>query len=229
MNIIDPYYNEDFPSDWTNKDKYQFYMDRANNLVATGNQPFSTNYEKEWYLEALEYYMKRYMHYYKIINEDQKIKTRLTPVMFVTYSPRQDVGLKQSQKAVKDYLDKQKIKHYIYVIEQAGTTEQDVGKHIHYHMLVTHEYDRISHFVRETQSSFRKTCNVDNWSCLNIKPCDTDVDISNRLTYMLGKKKDVDALFKTEKQEMDKVFRLRYKIENFYTDDYTNWSKYREE
>lgn len=217
---------QNYPDTWTAKDKFEYWFKRANDLYATRYDPFGNEKEVEWYCNALEDYMKEYQYWREQMGTDDKEKLILADCMFVTYNPRPDTPLKVALKAVKDFVDKQKITNYIYVVEQRGTEEKNMGD-FHIHILHFHKYDRASHYKRETQSSFRKTCHVDNWSCLNIKPCKTSVDITNRLEYILGKKKDCDGHNKTEKQATDKIYRQKYMLKDYYTDDYTVWEKYR--
>lgn len=216
----------EYPVAWTPKDKFEYWFQRANDLYATRHDPFADDKEVEWYIEKLEYYMQQYQYWRGQTGQDDKEKLLLTDCMFVTYNPRPDTPLKTALKAVKDFVDKQKITNYLYVVEQRGTEEKNMGS-FHIHILHFHKYDRASHYKRETQSSFRKTCHVAEWSCLNIKPCKTALDITNRLEYVLGKKKDEDGLHKTEKQAMDKVYRQKYMLKDYYTDDYSVWEKYR--
>lgn len=217
---------ESFPESWTAQDKFQYWFDKANNLYNTRHDPFEDDKEIVWYIEELEKCMHEYQYWRSQTGQDDKEKLILSDCMFVTYNPRPDTTLKVALKAVKDFVDKQKITNYLYVVEQRGTEEKNMGS-FHIHILHFHKYDRASHYKRETQSSFRKTCYVDSWSCLNIKPCKTASDITYRLEYVLGKKKDCDGLMKTEKQEVDKIFREKYMLKEFYTDDYTVWEKYR--
>lgn len=216
----------DYPDTWTAKDKFDYWFKRANELYATRFDPFADNKEVEWYIDTLEKYMSEYQYWRGELGTDDAEKLILTDCMFVTYNPRPDVPLKVALKSVDDFVSKQKITNYIYVVEQRGTEVSNMGS-FHIHILHFHKYDRASHYKRETQSSFRKTCNVDSWACLNIKPCKRSEDVVKRLEYILGIKKDEDGLQKTEKQAIDKLFRQRYLLKEYYTDDYSLWEKYR--
>lgn len=216
----------EYPVEWTPQDKFKYWFDRANALYETRHEPFQDDKEKIWYVEELEKCMHEYKAWAKVKDVDREETLILADVMFLTYNPRVDVTLKQAHKAVKDFLDKKNITNYIYVIEQRGASEQNMGD-FHFHILHYHRYDRASHYKRETQSSFRKTCFSEKWNCLNMKPCRTEQDVRNRMKYILGEKKDTDGLNKHAKQQIDKVFRDKYMLKDYYTDDYTVWEKYR--
>lgn len=210
----------------TIEQNFEYWYNRAQDLIKTKNDSFDTQEDEEWYINTLIKCIQNYTYWKGQQRKDVDEKIILTDCMFVTYNPRPDVSLKIAHKQVQDFIQKQKITKYIYVIEQRGTEESNIG-HYHFHILHFHKYDRISHYKRETQSSFKKTCMVSNWACLNIKPCLLELDIQKRLEYMLGDKKDIDGLHKQEKQKIDKIFRQKYMLKDYYTDDYTHWEKYR--
>lgn len=217
---------ENYPETWRAKEKHEYYRDKANALMATRHDPFTDDYPIEKFIDDLEEYMRLSNYYYAEMQKDVKITLELSETMFVTYNPKPDVTLKVAMKAVDAFCSKSKIDKYIYVIEQRGTQEDNMGS-FHVHILHTHKYDRVSHYQRETQSSFNKTCLATSWNCLNMKPCKRDQDISNRLEYILGTKQDRDGHMKSEKQATDKIYRQKYKLQDYYTNDFTHWEQYR--
>lgn len=217
---------ENLPGHWNAKDKFEYYQNKVESLLATRHEPFDDDYTIEMYMEDLDTYMKYQKIYYEEMQKDVKVTLDLTPCMFVTYNPKPDVTLKTALKAVESFVTKTKISNYIYVVEQRGTEEQNMGA-FHIHIIHTHTYDRVSHYLRETRSTFNKTCNVNHFSCLNFKPCKRDQDITNRLEYILGQKKDEDGLNKTQKQLIDKAYRKKYMLKDYYTDNFAHWEQYR--
>lgn len=215
------------PGDYaTTQEKFDFWFDRANALYETRHEPFMDQKEAEWYIEELYKCMEEYKKYRKVLDVDAAEKLVLTDYMFLTYNPRPDVGLKAAHNAVKAFVEKKNITDYIYVVEQRGTEEKEMGS-FHFHILHKHKYDRASHYKRETQSTFNKTCAVTKWQCLNFKPCRTKQDVANRLEYMLGAKKDNDGLQKSEKQAVDKLFRTKYMMRDYYTSNIAHWEELR--
>lgn len=203
---------------------FEYWFKRAEALYRDRHIPFQDEAEMKWYIEELEKCIDSYMTVTKSL-QDEKKGFSLTPVMWITYNPKADIGLKKAMQTIQTFLSKSKIKDYIYVVEQRGTTVDDIHG-MHFHILHTHTYDRKSHYERETKSTFNKTCLTDKYSCFWIRGCAQDIDVKNTLGYMLGKKKDDDGLNKEAKQNVDKVYREKYKIEPYYTNDYSKWEKY---
>lgn len=222
--MIDILYPEEF-SKMSEKDKFDFYFKQAQLLYNTRYEPFENSKEEEWYGERLFECVQNYMKYKEAEMLEEKETLKLSDVMFVTFSPRDEVTLKKAHQAVEDFCHKKKIKKYIYVIEQRGVTEKEIHGY-HFHILHTHEYDRASHYKRETQSSFRKYCKIQDYQIFNMSPCKTDIDIHNRLIYMIREKQDLPGNPKRLKQQIDKIMRKKYFLKDYYTNDFTHWEKY---
>lgn len=150
---------------------------------------------------------------------DIEEKLRLTEYMFITVNPMEDISLNTLINSINKYLSKITILEYIYVIEQRGTTDAELGKGIHAHMLVRHTSRKASDFKREAISTFKNVCDCQpkgnpTWfRKLNILPCDTSEDVERRREYMLGVKQDE---LKQTKQLLDKKFREKFKLKPFY-------------
>lgn len=213
------------PLEYTDKQKFDYWYMRANELYNTRYEAFQDDAEKVFYSNAMIYYIQQYMFYRDLLDKECKELLKLTSVMWLTYNPRKDVTLNKALEAVNSFVQKLKITNYIYVIEQRGTSETDMGD-FHVHILHKHKYDRVTHYKRETQSTFRKTCLVTKFNCLYFAPCYTDDDVKKRLNYILGDKQDLDGLNKARKQEIDKIYRQKYMLKDYYTDDFTHWEQY---
>lgn len=223
MELID--YETDYPITWTDQDKFNYWFKRANDLYATQYDPYQDRDELKWCINAMYKYISEYTYYRAKMDIEKNDMLKLTDVMFLTYNPKKDIPLKKGLQAVNTFLAKQKIKNYIYVVEQRGLTEEDMGDY-HIHILHTHTYDRASHYKRETQSTFNKTCLVAKWQCLNFQPCYSDQDVKKRLNYILGQKQDHDGLNKTQKQEIDKLYRKKYFLKDYYTNNLSHWEQF---
>lgn len=145
-------------------------------------------------------------------NIDQKFGN----VLFITINPRPDIDLETFCKSVRKYVCKCWIDNYIYVLEQRGTNESELGKGFHCHVLLWKCDNKKSHeVIRETKNTFKNICSVDNPSVLNIKNCKEE-DIHKRKNYMLGEKSTEHDPTKEEKQNMDIKWRKSVNIEPYY-------------
>lgn len=173
--------------------------------------------EITFYINSYEELHKKFIKLVKDFKETTQETLRLTSYMFITINPIEDVSLKDLLKTVDKYVNRTLINEYIYVVEQRGTNQEELGKGIHIHLLVKTSYKKPSDFKRDTISTFKKIVdcyNTPNWyRKLNLKPCDTEDDVKRRKEYMLGTKKDE---LKQVKQNMDKVFREKYNLRPYY-------------
>ena len=145
-------------------------------------------------------------------NLDQKFGN----VLFITVNPRPDVDLETFHKSIRKYVSKCWIDNYIYVLEQRGTNETELGKGFHSHLLIYKTDNKKSHeIIRETKNTFKNVCSVDNPSILNIQNC-KEADIEKRKNYMLGVKSTDHDPSKQEKQRMDIIWRQNKQIEKYY-------------
>lgn len=155
----------------------------------------------------------------KEINEEKRKKddeTVKSEYVFITVNPRPDVPLTDFRKAVEKSVQKTFIKKSLYVIEQRGENMDELGKGFHTHMLIKKGDYRISHLRREFARTFSKVADVDNPHVFNVMLCKKS-DLKKRQNYMIGDKADEK---KRLKQEMDKVFRDKYAIMNYYGELY---------
>lgn len=143
------------------------------------------------------------------VMQDKKDKCQS---VFITVNPRSDVSLKIFKDTLVKATSKSWITNYIYVIEQRGETEDELGKGMHAHILLFKGKKKLSELVREMGNTFKKLLDVSNSSLLNIQGCKDD-DVDKRLNYMLGKKQDEN---KHLKQEMDILYRQLNALEHHY-------------
>lgn len=146
----------------------------------------------------------------------KNLDNRFGNVLFITINPRPDVKLDIFIKSVNKFLSKVWIEDYYMVYEQRGTTEEESGRGFHSHILLWKQDNKKSHeVIRETKNTFKNVCSVDNPSILNIQNC-KDEDIEKRKNYMLGHKDTTHDPTKELKQEIDKGWRLRNTLKEYY-------------
>jgi len=146
--------------------------------------------------------------------------TKLTEYMFITISPPSTVSLNESHSVFKKFIKKTNFKEYLYVIEQRGESDDDVGRGIHYHALVRTSYDRFSALRRDTHNTFKNIINLDDEKIrkhineiINFKNCRDMTDVKNRIEYMTGIKKPVS---KQIRQKYDTIFRNNNNLQSYY-------------
>jgi len=182
------------------------------------------------YTAFYDLYERKFWEYWDLFQQFKRnrneSKVSLTDVMFITVNPAPDIGLPRFQQIIEKFCHKNLITNYIYVLEQRGLTEDVAGTGFHAHILITHGYSKPSLFTRETQSSFKSVCQSKNFHILNIKPCNTAIDVEKRINYMLNQKKDEDGLNKEQKQSIDKIWREDKGLLNVYSNDIELWNNY---
>lgn len=189
------------------------------------------SYEKKIMVKAFTYELEmKYRNYYKYLLQQPEAEDLIPSLknvnavemlneakntsryLWITINPNSSVRLMDFIANVKKAMSKKWIVNKLYVIEQRGENEEDIGKGFHMHALVDKDNYRFSHAFREFQSSFNKFCDTSNIHCFNVSYC-FDRDVKKRINYMLGRKKDKA---KWLKQDMDIIFRQEYGIPSYY-------------
>jgi len=164
----------------------------------------------------------------KDINEGKRKRdeeTAKSDYAFITVNPKPDIPLSEFKKVVEKSAQKAFIKKSLYVIEQRGENENDLGKGFHCHMMINKGDYRNSHLRREFGRTFDKYCDISNPHCFNISLCKEE-DIIKRQNYMLGYKNDKT---KHAKQKADKLFRKKHGIKDHYGELFIGQKEYIEE
>lgn len=128
---------------------------------------------------------------------------------FVTVNPSSDVDVATFTSAVHKYVEQKHVVAAEYVFEQRGSTETEAGQGMHVHALVTTSTNTAD-FKKRTQAKFVKLCgNEKHVHISSVRPA----WMEDKREYMRGKKtgegKDV-------KVEIDKIWRVREKLEEYY-------------
>lgn len=146
-----------------------------------------------------------------------KDDAQLPPIMFVTISPRYEIPVEKLKIIMAKLIRKKWIEKYIYVFEQRGETEEDIhGTHIH--LLIHRKGKRASQVIREITNSVKHITDVLCDKIFNIRFVKEDDDnVARVLNYITGKKADES---KHKKQEIDKIYRQKYGLKDFYQNGY---------
>ena len=140
----------------------------------------------------------------KIIKDAGKEGKKVYTTWWATASLDDKKDIKDNLKNIQKAMTKKWIEKYEYVIEQRGETEEEAGKGIHVHYLITGKkpYSQI-------QRELANTLQVDK-AYIHVKPAN---NIDGLRSYMAGQKTDE----KLKKVEIDKFFRTKHNIESYYT------------
>lgn len=137
--------------------------------------------------------------------------------LFITVNPPPTLKLDIFINTINKTLSKNWIDGYVYVLEQRGENEEELGKGFHSHMLIklTH-HKKQSEINREIKNTWKKILDIDNYHILNIKFIDNDEQLRKQ-KYILGVKSEE---IKHLKQKMDIIWRLNNSIKPYYFLDY---------
>lgn len=151
---------------------------------------------------------------------DNKRKLRNTSnYLWITINPRNTVNLMEFIKVVEKCLKKSWILRHCAVIEQRSPTIESMGFGFHAHFIIDKGDYRFSHARREFVSTFKKFCDIQQYSTFNFNYC-FENDLKNRHNYILGQKKDPE---KQKKQLIDVIFRKEYGIPPHYGEPLIDW------
>lgn len=177
------------------------------------------------YMEQGEYSMALdMMETRKLVNEQHRRQTyRTVPrtdppkeYLFLTVNPEPTVPLEEFRKCLDRMVAKVWFRSYLYVLEQRGTTPEEAGKGFHAHIIVKKPEDKVpSHVIRELVTTFKNVCSVSNPHCFNTKWID-HAEYNRKLGYLLGRKEFTEYDRKDIKQSMDRLWRHRASILNYY-------------
>ena len=136
--------------------------------------------------------------------------------MWITLNPPEETDLNKFIKLVKKVTSKKWIDSYIFVIEQGGKTEENMGHHPHAHILLHHDNYRHDKFYSEITNSLLSIWTpgqIENDRIINFRPSHEEKDVIGRYQYCKGIKKD-DEKFPTLK--IDEKWRAIKMIPNFF-------------
>lgn len=137
--------------------------------------------------------------------------------LFITVNPSSVVPLLDFRRTLDKMTSKVWFNQYVYVLEQRGTCEEELGKGFHMHCIVKKPDNKVpSHMIRELQACFRKVCDVSNYHLFNTKWID-QAECNRKQQYLLGRKEWTEADRKDLKQDMDIIWREKEFIAPSYS------------
>jgi len=153
-------------------------------------------------------YQERYAH----LKKQEEIKEN-SKYVFITINPNMHISLLEFINKINKLMSKKWIQNYLYVYEQRGETEADLGKGFHFHAIIEKpKTKKYSEMIRELSNSANSLCDTSNFHFFNIKSI-SEEECHRKIQYITGRKAD-DA--KHLKQDMDIVWRQNNNIKSFY-------------
>lgn len=154
------------------------------------------------------------------IEELQKMgrKEGKTLNYWITVNPPDETTLEDMLKHTNRFINRALIEEYMYVVEQRGAIEEEIGKgkHIHLYFKIKEEtYEPPSKIIKYLKSTYKKLLNVET-KALWIQPLKQEY-VKDKVNYMIDKNIDGEHEDKKEKQQMDKKFRENNNLLNYYT------------
>lgn len=137
---------------------------------------------------------------------------------WITVNPPEETTLEEMLKHTNRFINRAIVEEYMYVVEQRGAIESEIGKgkHIHLYFKIKEEtYEPPSKIIKYLKSSYKKLLNVET-KALWIQPLKQEYVI-DKVNYMIDKNIDGQYEDKKEKQQMDKIFRENNNLLNYYT------------
>lgn len=130
---------------------------------------------------------------------------------FLTVNPAPNKKLPDFLKTINKALSKKWISYFIYVIEQRGESEAELGKGFHTHIIFNKGIKHCK-VVKEMANSFKNMCDVSNYHLFNLKNIG-DEEKLRKIEYITGQKADTE---KHLKQQMDIIYRQKEKLKSYY-------------
>jgi len=153
-------------------------------------------------------YNEKYKHLKKLeeIQENSKY-------IFITINPNAFITILDFINKITKMMSKKWITNYLYVYEQRGETEAELGKGFHFHCILEKPKNKpYSHMIRELSNSANTVCDSSNFHFFNVKSI-SEEECQRKIIYITGRKAD-EA--KHKKQDMDILWRKNLNLLSFY-------------
>lgn len=206
----------------------QAYNEQSEELKPLFLKMFRDRLETRMRAESLKRVLaRRYDSYFSQIIEDEncgEITKTLTELkslekekeakngehVFLTIAPVENTNLDDFIKKLYDITKLSYYTKYLFVIEQRGENEDEIGKGMHAHILAHKGKYKLSHCKRDAERVMQKKppieCNVN-------AQYRKGIGILNTQTYMIGQKDDPK---KWIKQQHDVLFREKNSLKTYY-------------
>lgn len=148
----------------------------------------------------------------KLEEEYKKFKS---PFFFITINPKPETDFNEFKSAVEDISTWCWVNKCYWVFEQRGNIESEMGKGFHAHILI--EEHNIEKGKCNTQmiNKFKKFVGIVSDNTINVQNKKREW-LQDKLEYIMGEKLDEG---KPEKQEIDKIWRLKRELQSWYSFD----------
>lgn len=169
----------------------------------------------------------------KEIRKSKNVSNIKTDYFFVTINPDEEFAiLSKFVRALETIKKKKWINDLVYVFEQRGINDDEIGKGFHAHLIINRNGKSFSKFCREILNTLysnniydkkkmeefydKEKCEVPYTQGPFVVEYTEPEHLQNRFSYILGKKLDKDNKNKNIKQEYDIPFRKKNKLERYY-------------
>ena len=137
--------------------------------------------------------------------KEQNAKRNNNGFVFITINPRPDVKLPMFRKKLEKLVNRKMFLKYLYVLEQRGSTETEVGKGFHAHILAKRCLSYKPSWVEKNiKNTCKGLCDVNNAKLLNIQKIGEEF-ARDKKQYIMGQNKTGEG--KNSKQEIDILWR----------------------
>jgi hypothetical protein len=148
----------------------------------------------------------------EIIREQSAVKHN-NLYLWLTVSPKKDVGFDLFKCKVEKAVTRRMFKSYLYVFEQRGKDESTMGQGFHAHILLKRNLDyKPCKIITNIKNTFKEITLVNNGEIFNWHWCPSDFK-ADKVEYITGLKTDEG---KDEKQIMDSIWREQNNLATFY-------------
>lgn len=133
--------------------------------------------------------------------------------LWLTISPKKEIKLKEFLEKVEKFAERKMFEDYLYVIEQRGQSEEELGKGFHAHLLLKRSMKyKQNKIISNSKNTFKKMTNVDNHDIFNYHWCPEEY-LKDKKEYILGTKTGCE---KDKKQFFDVLFREKNNLNIYY-------------
>jgi len=193
----------------------QLHMQEADDLI---KRKFKKILGQEYLLEqggAFQKQLKSIEHSNAFALKVQRAVKQHNTHLWITINPKPSIKLVDFVKFIAKISTKTCFTSCLYVFEQRGTSEQDIGKGFHCHMLAKRN---INYKPCKCRDNVKNSCkklvgNHNNKAQLQIVVIGEDF-AKDKKDYILGKNKT--GTDKAAKQDGDVIWRIKESIEPYY-------------
>ncbi len=144
--------------------------------------------------------------------KDLKASNNNTLWLWLTVNPKPKTDLTKFVHLLDKFSNRKMFTDYKYVIEQRSSDRASLGKGLHAHLLLKRNLKyKPSIIFKNSQNTFKNITNVKNKEIFFFKWCPTEF-LVDKINYMTEDKGGE----KTQKQEMDLLFRQKNSLCNIY-------------